>query len=111
MRPVTVARTSAGVTAPVVIDQYVNPCNISLAVKIAGGAATGTYTVEHTFDDVFSSTFDPATAVWYPHPTLAALSANGDGAYQAPPAACRLNCSAVGAGATVTLTVRQAGIT
>jgi hypothetical protein len=104
MRPVRV--TTSGIsTSPVVpIDQYLNPTNIGLGVDVTGVA---TYTVEHTFDDVFAETFNPATAVWFPHPTLAGLLVDADGNYAFPPTGVRLNQTA-GAGSAI-LNLIQAG--
>ena len=105
MRPVRIT-TGPGISVSEVvpIDQYLNPTNIGLGVEIIGVA---TVTVEHTFDDVFSPTFYPATAVWFPHPTLAGVAANADGNYAFPPTGCRLNQTA-GAGSAI-LNVIQAG--
>lgn len=104
MRPVRVVVTGIDVSAPIPIDQYLNPTNIGLGVVIS---ATATYTVEHTFDDVFDEAFNPATATWFPHPTLAAQSASADGNLAFPPTAVRLNVAA--STGTVTLNLIQAG--
>lgn len=104
MRPVRVTVTGVGVSDPIPIDQYLNPTNIGLGVVIS---ATATYTVEHTFDDVFDENFNPGTATWFPHPTLQSLSANADGNLAFPPAAVRLNVSA--STGDVTLNLIQAG--
>lgn len=104
MRTVTVSVTGVAVSAPIPVDQYLSPCNIGLAF-IRGAGCTAT--VQHTFDDVFSPTFDPATATWFNHPTMAAMVANADGNYAYPPKAIRLNQS-VGA-ALSRLVVNQAG--
>lgn len=104
MRPVRITQTGVGVSVPIPIDQYLNPTDIGLGVEVNGAA---TYTIEHTFDDVFDPAFVPATATWFPHPTLAALSANADGNYAFPPTACRINQTA-GVGST-TLNFIQAG--
>lgn len=106
MRPVTVTVTGVGVSAPIPIDQYLSPCNIGLAFVRGAGC---TATVQHTFDDVFSPAFNPATATWFNHPTMAAMVANTDGNYAYPPRAVRLN-QTVGAVAS-TLTLVQAGAT
>lgn len=104
MRPVRVSTSGVSVSDPIPIDQYLNPTNIGLGVVVNGAA---TYTVEHTFDDVFDEAFNPATATWFPHPTLAGLSANADGNLAFPPAAVRLNQTA-GAGSAI-LNLIQAG--
>lgn len=104
MRPVSVSVTGVAASAVIPVDQYLNPANIALGVVVGAGC---TVTVQHTFDDVFSPTFNPATAKWYNHPTLAALVADADGNYAYPPRGVRLNQTA-GAN-TSTLKLTQAG--
>lgn len=104
MRPVRVQVTGVAVSAPIPIDKNLSPTNIGLAF-IRGAGCTAT--VQHTFDDVWAAGFDPATATWFNHPTMAAMVANTDGNYAYPPTAVRLNQS-VGA-ATSTLVLNQAG--
>lgn len=104
MRPVTVSVTGVGASAVIPIDQYQGPTSIGLGAVIGAGC---TATVQHTFDDVFSSTFNPATAKWFDHPTMAAMVADEDGNYSFPPRGVRLNQTA-GAN-TSTLTLVQAG--
>lgn len=105
MRPVRVSLTgSPEESPPIPLDKYANPINVGLVVVVSGGAIT--YSVEHTFDDVFSVDFNPATAEWITHPILDGLSATQDSNYAFPPEACRLITTA-GAG-TAALTVVQA---
>ena len=104
MRPVRVEQVGVGTSAVIPIDQYLNPTNIGLGVNITGAA---TVTIEHTFDDVFDPNFNPATATWYPHPTLAGINADDDGNYAFPPTGVRIN-QTVGAGSTI-LNLIQAG--
>jgi hypothetical protein len=106
VRPVYLTTNGVSVSAVCPIDQYQSPVNIGLGVIITPAA---TVTVEHTFDDPFSPTFNPATATWFPHPTLAAIAANQDGNYAYPPRAIRLNQTA-GAG-SARLAIIQAGAT
>jgi len=61
VRPIRVTVSSAAASNVIPLDQYISPFNIGLGVSLSAGASL-TYTVQHTFDDVFSSTFDPATA-------------------------------------------------
>lgn len=105
MRTVRVTVTGVDVSPPIPVDQYLTT-TIGLGV-LFGGAATAT--VEHTFDDVFAEDFNPLTATWFDHETLAGITANEDGNYIAPPIACRLNVT-VGPG-PVELIVNQAGAT
>ena len=82
---------TSGVTAPVPMDQYISPFNVSIAIVPAG---TATYTVQHTFDNPFASDFNAATATWFAHPDLTSESGNNDGNYAFPVRAIRLNISA-----------------
>jgi|TARA_R110002126_G_scaffold281672_2_gene429580 hypothetical protein len=106
MRPVRVSTSGVSVSPVIPIDQYLNPTNIGLGVDIT---APATVTVEHTFDDVFAEDFNPATAVWFPHPTLAAIIVDDDGNYAFPPTGVRLN-QTLGAGSAI-LNLIQAGAT
>jgi hypothetical protein len=94
-----------GVSTPIIPDWHTSVVNIGVGVKIS---ATATFTVEHTFDDVFSPTFDPATATWYPNSGLTAQTTNKDGNYAYPISAFRLNVSA--STGTATIQAIQAGI-
>jgi hypothetical protein len=105
MRPVRVSVTGVGVSAPIPVNLHQTPFAIGLGVKVTG---TVTYSVQHTFDDVYDPAFSPATAVWYNHPTLNALVVNADSNYAFPVTAIRLN-NTLGTG-SATLTAIQAGI-
>lgn len=108
MRPVRLTVASATSSPVVPLDQYCDPFNVSVAVTLSAGANL-TYTVEHTYDDVQSPTFDPATATWFPNTALSAKTASTEGNYILPVSALRLRVSAYTAG-TATLNVLQAGI-
>lgn len=92
MRQVTVTADATGVTAPVVLDQYLTPFNVTYA-------KTGSGTVQVTTTDPFSG--DALT--WATAPTTAPNAANFLGQ---PYRAIRLS----GAAENDTLTVIQAGI-
>ena len=87
----TLSAGGAEVGAPIPIDQYLNPTNIGLAVVID---ATATYTVEHTFDDVFASTFVESTAVAFSHDTMVGQTDDLDGNYVNPIVATRMDLTA-----------------
>jgi hypothetical protein len=89
----------------IVPDINKSPFAIGAGVKVTG---TITFQVQHTFDDVFSETFNPATAVWYNHPTLTG-SSNVDSNYAFAVRGIRITSSA-GTG-SATLTAVQAGPT
>jgi len=108
MRPVRLTVSSQAASAICPMDQYISPFNVGLSVNLSSGA-TLTYTVQHTFDDVFSPTFDASTAKWFDHSSLAAKTASSDGNYAYPVSAIRLNVSAYTSG-TATLNILQAGV-
>lgn len=105
MRPVVVVVSGVAASSVIPLDHRASTSGVAIGVKIS---ATATYTVQHTFDDVWSPTFSAGSAVWYPHATLAALSANADGNYAYPPIAMRINVTA--STGTVTMTVNQVGV-
>lgn len=104
MRPVTLTLTTAPASSNVYAVDIHRIAGIALGVK-PGGL---TVTVQHTFDDVFAPGFDPATATWFDHATLKALTANTDSNYAYLPRGIRLTSSA-GTG-TATLTIIQMGV-
>ena len=106
MRPTTATTSGTSVSSPVVTDYLVSPFNIGFGVVVTG---TVTYTVQHTFDDPFASTFSPSTATWFDHEDLVAQTTSQDGNYAFPVRAIRVNQTA-GSGSTAT-TVIQAGLT
>lgn len=79
MRPVvyTLSDASGGAKYSNVYppDNYVSPFNVAISVVVTG---TVNYTVQYTFDDVFASTYDPATGTWTDHPSLTGQTATKD---------------------------------
>jgi len=108
VRPIRVTVSSATTSAVLPLDQYISPFNIGLGVSLSAGASL-TYTVQHTFDDVWAAGFDPATASWFNHATMASKTTSFDGNYAYPVTAIRLNVTVYTSG-TATLTAVQAGI-
>ena len=106
-RPVRVTVSGATVSNPIPLNNYADPFNVGFGVKLSSGASL-TYTVEHTFDDVFSPSFSPSTAVWYSNSTVVTQTTNKDGNYAFPVTAIRLNVTVWTSG-TATLTSIQAG--
>ena len=99
MRQVTVTADATGATAPVVLDQYQNPFNVSY-VK------TGSGTVQVTLTDpypVVNGNFTTANFTWITAPTTAP---NATGFLGQPYRAIRLSSGAQGD----TLTVVQSGV-
>jgi hypothetical protein len=105
MRRIDLTQTGVGASAVSPMNLNTSPFNIGFAAVVTG---TANYTVQHTFDDVNLQTFNPSTATWFNHPTIAGLSANADGNYAFPVTAIRLLVNS--GGGTVRLTLLQAGI-
>jgi hypothetical protein len=104
---VTVGSQAKSQTVPQNI--YGEVFNVGIGVKLLPvGSATLTYTVEHTFDDVYSPSFDPATATWYSNATVVSKTVNADGNYAFPVTGIRLNVTSWTSG-TATLTITQSG--
>lgn len=107
MRPTVVTvSASSGVSSPVVLDYFLDPMNVGLAVT-----ATGTHSskVQVSYDDPFATyaTDYNTDAVWFDHATLTSVTGNAQGSQTTPVRAVRLN-KASGTPA-VKLTVVQAG--
>lgn len=110
MRPVVLSAPSGtGTSSPAILDIYLTPFQITLAVEF--GTASATTSVQYSVDDPFAAyaTSYNADAVWFDHPTLVNLTANAVDMITTPVRAVRLNNSAWSSG-TVTLTVIQAGV-
>ncbi len=105
MRFVYQSVTGVGTSEPVPLDVLLNPFTVSIGVALDGAA---TFTVEHTFDDIWAPGFVPGSAHWIAHPTLADQTQSTDGNYAFPVRAVRLRITA-GAG-TATMAVGQAGL-
>ena len=102
MKQQIATQTGVGSSNLLVTDTYISPFNVGFGVVATG---TVTYTVQHTFDNVFDSTITP---VWFSHPTIAAKSDNQDGNYAFPVSAIKVLVTA-GAG-TARMTMIQAGL-
>lgn len=108
MRPIRVTVSSQTTSNPIPMDHYQGPFNVGLGVAVSAGA-TLTYSVQHTFDDIWAPGFDASTAVWYTNSGLGAKSTTLDGNYAFPVTAIRLNVTAYTSG-SATMTVVQAGM-
>lgn len=107
MRPIRVTASAAGALAPVPLNNYSDPFNVGIGVSLSAGASL-TYSVEHTFDDVFAAGFNPSTATWFTNTGLSAKTASSDGNYAFPVVAVRLNVTSY-TGGSATMTVIQSG--
>ena len=108
MRPVRTALTAAGYSNLIPLDIDQSPFNVSVAVSLSAGASL-TYTVEHTYDDIYAQGFDPSTAVWFSQAGLTSKTVKLDGNYNYPVRAVRLSVESH-SGGTATMTVIQAGM-
>lgn len=107
MRPVRVTLTAAGVSTPIILDHYRAPFSVGIGITKTGDVL---YSVEVTYDDVFSSTFNPATASWFVLSGFPVGTATSkDGTISSPVTAVRLNAAAITAG-SLAMTVIQAGM-
>lgn len=107
MRGITLTVTGAGNSAPIALDNYISPFNVGFGVVVSSGA-TVSYTVQHTFDDVFAPDFSASNATWFPHQELVAQTDNQDGNYAFAVSAIRLNVAS--SNGSVTITAIQSGI-
>ena len=106
-RPVRVTVGAVAVSAPIPLNNYSTPFSVGVGCDVSAGA-TLTYSVEHTYDDVFAAGFVPASATWFANAGITAQTGDKDGNYAAPVVAVRLNVTAWTPG-SVTMTVIQAG--
>jgi hypothetical protein len=104
-RPVRVTVGSVTTSNVIPLDTYRTPFNIGIGCALSAGASL-TYTVNYTYDDVQAAGFNPATATWFDHATLAAKTTSSDGNIAVPVTALRLNVTS----GSVVMTVIQAGM-
>lgn len=97
MRPQVIKQTGTGSTAWIPLDYKQSPFNVGFGVVVSG---TVTYTIEHTFDDVFDSSITPTA---FQHSTVVGQSANANSNYAFPVRAVRITISAGTGSATLTL--------
>lgn len=108
MRPITVTVSSQAASKPIPLDTYQDPFNVAIGVVLSAGASL-TYSVQHTFDNVWASDFDASTATWFNNSGLTSKTTSLDGNYNMPVTAIRLNVTTYSSG-TATMTVIQAGM-
>jgi len=100
MRPQVIQLSSSGPSAWIPVDYKQAPFNVGFGVVVTG---TATYSIEHTFDDVFDSTVTPTA---FPNAIVVGKTTNADGNYAYPVRAIRLNVTSYTSG-TVTATLLQ----
>lgn len=101
MRPITVVQDGVGNSAPIPLDIFRDPFNVTVQCVITGAP---TFTVEYTCDD-------PAAPVnWFPLAGITNAVANAVDSLISPVTAIRLRQTAGAAGNGVTMRVIQAGL-
>jgi hypothetical protein len=106
MKAISVTTSGVSASSVAATNNNTTPVNITVAVRVTGAC---TYNVEYTLDDVYATSFTPASAVWFNHPTLAAgQTTTKDCQINWPVTGIRINQTA-GAGSSAA-TVLQAGI-
>ena len=103
-RPIRLTVTATGATAAIPLNTQVTPFNATVAITLVG-ASTGTFTVQHTVDDIFDASVTP---VWLDHSDIASDTANVAGNYAFPVTAVRLSVAALSG--SLKFTVIQAGV-
>ncbi len=107
MRPVVQTLSAVGVSPPVVLDYLLTPMTAGIACVVSNPGVL-TYKVQYSYDDPFTSTYDPATATWFDHATLNAQTTTQSGVMDKPVRCIRLDITARTSG-SVTMTVVQSG--
>jgi len=94
-----------GASNTIGVDINLTPVNVAVAVMLSDGA-TLKYTVEHTYNDLWSQ-HDPDKIVWFPF--IENQTGNSDGYYAYPISGVRVRVTEHTSG-SATLRVLQAGI-
>ena len=105
--PIRVTVSSATASQVIPMNTYAVPFNVGIGCDVSAGASL-TYTVQHTFDDVQSPSFNPSTATFFSNSTIVAQTGDKDGNYAYPVTGIRLLVTAWTSG-SVTMTVIQSG--
>ena len=95
--PSIVTQTGTGTSAWIPVDHTQTYFSIGFGCVVSG---TVTYTIQHTFDDVFDSKVTPTA---FDHSTLSGETTNQDGNYAFPIRAMRVNVTAGTGSVTVTI--------
>lgn len=101
MRPKKITVVGVGASVWIPLDYRQAPFHVGLGAVVVSGTAT--YTVQHTFDDIYDLTVVPVS---YDNAGLTAVTANKDGNYAFPVRAIRLNVTG-GISPVVSLNILQ----
>lgn len=101
----TVGVNGQGFSPVIPLDYNRRDESTAIAVVISGSP---TYTLQHTFDDVQSAAYDPATGTWFDHDdaTMNAATTNQNGNFVAPCTGCRV-LLASSSGGVITTVIQQ----
>lgn len=102
MRRQVIVLGRLGNSNTVPVDYRAQNFQIGIGCVVSGGA-TLTYTLQHTFDDIYDSSITPT---WFDHSTIVGQTGNIDGNYAFPIAAVRVVTTGWVSG-TVTVTLLQ----
>ena len=105
MRRQLASVTGTGTSSLIPLDHYVSPFNVGFGAVVS---ATATFSVQHTFDDIYAPGYSAASGTWFNHPNFTSVTATADGNYAFPVSAIRLNVTA--STGTVSITAIQAGV-
>jgi hypothetical protein len=97
MRRITETVTGVGISPTLPMDFRAQVFNVGFGCEITG---TATYTVQHTFDDIYNPAITP---VWFNHAFVNAATTNQDGNYAFPISAMRLNVTASTGSVTINI--------
>lgn len=100
MRPATVTTTGVSVSPVIPLDYIQVPFAVGLAAIVTG---TATYTIQHTFSDIFASTYNPATDTWFSHDdsVFVSSSINANSNFSFPVRGVRINQTAGSGGVSL----------
>lgn len=101
MRRKKVTVTGVANSAWIPVDREQAPFALGFGVTVDSGTAT--YTVQHTFDEVFDTTVTPTA---WDHATIVGQTTKKDGNYAFPITAMRLSVT-VSSGGTCSMTMIQ----
>lgn len=107
MRPMTATTSGVSTSNVIPFDYLRNGFSVGIGCVVTG---TVTYTIQHTFDNVQSPTYTPASGTWFNHDDAALVNAtaNANGNFAFPITAARVNQTA-GSG-SVSVKFIQAGL-
>lgn len=108
MRRQDVTVSSATSSSPIPVDTRAQVFNIGIGCVISPGAVL-TYTVQHTYDDVYAAGYNPASGTWFDHAVLVSKTGNAESDYISPITAVRLTVTAYTSGSVTATFLQSSG--